>query len=114
MAFVFKVLNMQNLGRDFPGEWFTADLGGSMTEENMTTLRQEYKRKLIEDGVRKKAERKIKAQKIDEVLSSTASPHVFDYGEMMESEKKKVIFHMDYCLPISSISYLSTTICYTG
>jgi hypothetical protein len=111
MAFVFKVLNMQNLGRDFPGERFTADLGVPMTEENMTALRQEYKRKLVEDGVRKKSERRTKAQKSDQVLSSTASPHVFDYGDMMESEKK---FRFD-SLPVSATSsYLSTTIFYTG
>jgi hypothetical protein len=91
MAFVFKMLHLQNLGRNFPGECFTADLGVPMTEETITALRQEYKRKMLEDAVRKKAERRTKSE---EVLSSSASPHVFDYGQMVETEKIKFNYRL--------------------
>jgi hypothetical protein len=100
MAFVLKILHLQNLGRDFPGEWFTADLGVPVTEETLTALRQEYMRKMLEDAVRKKAERRTKAQKSEEVLSSSASPQVFDYGQMVETEKIKVNFRLG-CLFVS-------------
>jgi len=107
MAFVFQMLNMENMGRDFPGEWYTADLGVPMTEEKMADLRHEYKRKMLEDGVRKKAERKTKSQKNEEVKSSSGSPHVFDYGQMVETEKIKVNLYVcplslsstPFCLP---------------
>ena len=108
MAFVFQMLNMENMGRDFPGEWYTADLFGvPMTEENVAALRHEYKRKMLEDGVRKKAERKTKSPKNEEVKSSSGSPHVFDYGQMVETEKIKVNLYVcplslsstPFCLP---------------
>ncbi len=62
-----------------------------MTEETITALRQEYKRKMLEDAVRKKAERRTKSE---EVLSSSASPHVFDYGQMVETEKIKFNYRL--------------------
>jgi hypothetical protein len=108
MAFVFQMLNMENMGRDFPGEWYTADLFGvPMTEENVAALRHEYKRKMLEDGVRKKAERKTKSQKSEEVKSSSGSPHVvFDFGQMVETEKNK---GSSVCL--SSFSVTLTSLC---
>ena len=63
MAFVFKILHLQNLGRDFPGEWFTSDLGVPVTEATLTALRQEYKRKMLEDAVRKKIRAENKSTK---------------------------------------------------
>jgi hypothetical protein len=100
--------------RNFPGEWYTADLGVSMTEQNIAAaFRHEYKREMLEDAVRKKAERKTKAQKSEDVLSSSASPHVFDYGQMVETEKIKVILILHSIL-VSSITYLSNILFYTG
>ena len=58
---------------------------------------------MLEDAVRKKSERKTKAQKKEEVLSSSSSPQVFDYGsygQLVETEKIKVNFCLG-CLFIS-------------
>ncbi len=41
MAFVMKVINLENLGRDFPGEWLKADLGLPVTEGGKEELRKE-------------------------------------------------------------------------
>jgi hypothetical protein len=49
MAFQFEVLHLENLGRDLPGEWMSADLGIQMTDEACAKLRKEYKRKMEED-----------------------------------------------------------------
>ena len=115
MAFVFKMLHFQNLGRDFPGEWFNADLGAPMTEETIKALRQEYKRKMLEDAVRKKAERRTKAQKTEDVLSSSASPHVFDYGQMVETvvetERIKVNYRLGCLFVTSKFSLCSIVFC---
>jgi hypothetical protein len=113
MAFVFKMLHFQNLGRDFPGEWFNADLGVPVTEETIKALRQEYKRKMLEDAVRKKAERRTKAQKTEDVLSSSASPHVFDYGQMVETERIKVHYRLG-CLFVTPKFTLCSIVFCTG
>jgi hypothetical protein len=54
MAFAMKVMNLENFGRDFPGEWMTADLSTLKTEEEKDALRKEYKRKMDEDSIRTK------------------------------------------------------------
>jgi hypothetical protein len=55
-----KVLHLENLGRDLPGEWFSADLCTRMTEETKANLQKEYKRKLDEDTLRVKKMRQEK------------------------------------------------------
>jgi hypothetical protein len=57
MAFQFEVLHFENLGRDFPGEWMSADLGIPLADDARAKLRQEYKRKMDEDNVRVKKQR---------------------------------------------------------
>ncbi len=47
MAFQFEVLQLENLGRDLPGEWMSADLGVQMTDDECVKLRKEYKRKIV-------------------------------------------------------------------
>ena len=90
MAFQFEVLHLENLGRDLPGEWMSADLGIiQMTDEECGKLRKEYKRKMEEDTCRVKRERQIaKANKATHDKSpaqQNASP-VFDYGQMLINE----------------------------
>ncbi len=47
----FEVLHFENLGRDFPGEWMSADLGVALSDGARARLRQEYKTKMDEDNV---------------------------------------------------------------
>jgi hypothetical protein len=92
MAFVFEILNMENMGRDFPGEWLTADLGVHMSDEDKMALRQEYIRKFWKTGrEHKQRARNKKVKKSEEMSSTTASPHVFYYGWIVETEKMKVL-----------------------
>ena len=57
MAFQFEVLHFENLGRDLPGEWMSADLAIPLSDDARAKLRQEYKRKMDEDNVRVKKQR---------------------------------------------------------
>jgi hypothetical protein len=52
MAFGIEIMNLENFGRDFPGEWMTADLSLVKTEEEKDALRTKCKRKMDEDFVR--------------------------------------------------------------
>jgi hypothetical protein len=52
MAFVMDILNFENFGRDFPGEWLQADLALPLTDEQLQNLKDEYRRKLVEDRSR--------------------------------------------------------------
>ncbi len=88
MAFVMKVINLENLGRDFPGEWVKADLGLPVSEAAKEELRKEYKQKMLEDNERTK---KARTEKVKQrVVEETTHP-VFDYGEILVTEKIKVI-----------------------
>ena len=87
MAFVMKVINLENLGRDFPGEWMKADLGLPVTENDKDQLRKEYKRKMHEDTDRIRRTRIAKATQ--QQVEENSNP-VFDYGEIMVNEKIKV------------------------
>ena len=39
MAFVMNILQLENVGRDFPGEWIQADLGLPTSEEQILALK---------------------------------------------------------------------------
>ena len=73
MAFVMKVINLENLGRDFPGEWLKADLGLPVTEGDKEELRKEYKRKMLEDNERTKKVRSDRVkQRVIEVTKTNS------------------------------------------
>jgi hypothetical protein len=82
-----------------PGEWVKADLGLPVSEAAKEELRKEYKRKMLEDNERTKKARteKAKQRKVEE----TTHP-VFDYGEILVTEKLKVI---DYRKIYSFLTY---------
>jgi hypothetical protein len=87
MAFAMKAINLENLGRDFPGEWLQADLGLPVTEGVKEDLRKEYKRKMLEDQERTK---KVRTQKVKQRGVEDSYTPVFDYGDILVTEKIKV------------------------
>ncbi len=87
MAFVMKVINLENLGRDFPGEWLKADLGLPVTDGDKEELRREYKRKMLEDNERTK---KVRSDRVKQRVVEVSTTPVFDYGEILVTEKIKV------------------------
>jgi hypothetical protein len=87
MAYAMEVMNLENFGRDFPGEWITADLSTLKTEEEKDALRKEYKRKMDEDSIRtKKKQERSKKTKGD---VDGATP-IFDYGQILVNDNIKV------------------------
>ncbi len=87
MAFGMEIMNLENFGRDFPGEWMTADLSSVKTEEEKDALRKEYKRKMDEDSVRTK--KKLKRTPKMFPTSNGAIP-VFDYWQIIANDNIKV------------------------
>jgi hypothetical protein len=87
MAFVMDILNFENFGRDFPGEWLQADLALPLTDEHLHNLKEEYRRKLVEDRSRSKSVNGKKFQKIK--VENTTAP-TFDYGEILVNDRIKV------------------------
>ena len=87
MAFAMKAINLENLGRDFPGEWLQADLGLPVTEGGKEDLRKEYKRKMLEDQERTK---KVRTERVKQRVVEDSTTPVFDYGEILVTEKIKV------------------------
>ena len=87
MAFVMDILNFENFGRDFPGEWLQADLGLPLTDEELQNMKDEYRRKLVEDRSRAKSGqvKKIQNRKVDNMTAPT-----FDYGEIIANDRIKV------------------------
>ena len=84
MAFAMEVMNLENFGRDFPGEWMTADLSTLKTEEEKDALRKEYKRKMDEDSVRTK--KKLDKTPKTTAIANGATP-VFDYGQISANDQ---------------------------
>ncbi len=82
-----KVIHLKILGRDFPGEWLKADLGLPVTEGGKEELRKEYKRKMLEDHERTK---KVRTDKVKHRVVEDLTTPVFDYGEILVTEKIKV------------------------
>jgi hypothetical protein len=72
MAFQFEVLHFENLGRNFPGEWLSADLGVVLSDNARAQLRHEYKRKMDEDNVQVKKQRQ--AVKLNKASQDKHSP----------------------------------------
>jgi hypothetical protein len=87
MSFVMDILNFENFGRDFPGEWLQADLALPLTDDELQNMKDEYRRKLVEDRSRAKSVHVKKVQK-NKVENMTALK--FDYGEIMVNERIKV------------------------
>ena len=87
MAFVMDILNFENFGRDFPGEWVQADLGLPLTDEELHNIKDEYRRKLMEDRSRAKSGqvKKIQKHKVENMTAPT-----FDYGEIIANDRIKV------------------------
>ncbi len=88
MAFVMNILHLENFGRDFPGEWIQADLCLPTSEDEIMALKDEYKRKQMEDTNRTRMERNKRAR---QGKSATETP-VFDYGQIIVNDKIKVVF----------------------
>lgn len=87
MAFGMEIMNLENFGRDFPGEWMTADFSSVKTEEEKDALRKEYKRKMDEDSVRTK--KKLEKTPKMTAIANGATP-VFDYGQIIANDNIKV------------------------
>ena len=93
MAFQFEVLHFENLGRDFPGEWMSADLGVELSDNARAQLRHEYKRKMDEDNVRVKKQRQaVKLNKASQDKHSPEQDQIpsFDYGQLIVNDTIKV------------------------
>jgi hypothetical protein len=88
MAFVMNILQLENFGRDFPGEWFHADLCLPTSEDQLLALKEEYKRKMMEDTNRTRTERKKKSK---QEKHGTDAP-MFDYGQIIANDTIKVYF----------------------
>ncbi len=55
MSFAMDILNFESFGRDFPGEWLQADLALPLTDDELQNMKDEYRRKLVEDRSRAKS-----------------------------------------------------------
>ena len=93
MAFQFEVLHFENLGRDLPGEWLSADLAIPLSADARAKLRQEYKRKMDEDNVRVKKQRQAtKLSRGSQEKQSAEKDQIpsFDYGQLVVNDTIKV------------------------
>ena len=88
MAFVMNILQLENVGRDFPGEWIQADLCLPTSEDQLLALKEEYKRKQMEDTHRTRTERKKKTK---QDKNGSDAP-MFDYGQIVANDTIKVYF----------------------
>jgi hypothetical protein len=86
MAFVMNILHLENFGRDLPGEWIQADLCLPTSEDDIMALKDEYKRKQMEDTNRTRTERNKKGRN----SKSVSDTPVFDYGQIIVNDKIKV------------------------
>jgi hypothetical protein len=74
-----------------PGEWLSADLGLTKTDEAVTQLRTEYKRKMDEDTVRvKKMRQQNKSKKEKGQNDKEDAPPMFDYGQLLVNDSIKI------------------------